>query len=178
MTLFPLRPLSAPVFDAQTEGGNAFGDLPSWDLSDLYKAEDAAELKADLEFLEKECQAFAEDYQGKLADLDAAGFLRCIERNEKIQTKAGRIMSYAGLRYYQNTTDADRAKFMSDMQSQITDISTPTVFFSLEVNRIDDQKMSAMLAESKDLARYKPIIDNLRKIPLHGTACSTKPWPG
>jgi oligoendopeptidase F len=35
---------------------------------------------------------------------------------------AGRIMSFAGLRYYQNTTDPERAKFMSDMQDKITNL--------------------------------------------------------
>jgi oligoendopeptidase F len=32
-------------------------------------------------------------------------------------------MSFAGLRYYQQTTDPERAKFMSDMQDKITTIS-------------------------------------------------------
>ena len=47
--------------------------------------------------------------------------LDCVHRNERISAVAGRIMSFAGLRYYQNTTDADRAKFLSDCQEKITD---------------------------------------------------------
>ena len=113
-------PLSAPVFDATAEGGKSLGQLPEWDLSDLYAAEDAPELKRDLDWLEQACADFAADYEGKLADLDAQGLLECVLRYERIDVVAGRIMSFAGLRYYQQTTDAGRAKFMSDMQDKIT----------------------------------------------------------
>ncbi|MDX1781108.1 MAG: oligoendopeptidase F, partial [Thalassovita sp.] len=88
--------LPFPVYDANAgSGAKDLGDLPEWDLSDLYSSEDAPELKADLDWLEAECAAFAADYEGKLADLDAAGLLECVQRNEKISTKAGRVMSFA-----------------------------------------------------------------------------------
>ena len=49
-------------------------------------------------------------------------------------------MSYAGLRYYQNTTDPVRAKFFGDRQGELTDLTTPLVFFTLELNRVDDAR--------------------------------------
>ena len=73
-----------------------------------------SELNADTEWLRGECRAFARDYEGKLAALDTAGLLAAIRRYERIETVSGRIMSYAGLRYYQMTTDAVRAKFFGD----------------------------------------------------------------
>lgn len=155
--------LPTPLFDANaTAGGDPLGDLPDWNLDDLYTGEDAPELRRDLEWLEGECAAFAADYEGKLADLDADGMLRCIQRNEKIDEIAGRIMSYAGLRYYQCTTDAGRAKFMSDMQDRLTTMTTPLVFFSLEFNRIPDADYEALMAANADLARYRPALDRLR----------------
>jgi oligoendopeptidase F len=75
---------------------------------------------------------------------------------------AGRIMSFAGLRYYQQTTNPERAKFMSDMQDKITNMTTPLVFFSLEFNRIADDRYDALMAENADLARYKPVLDRMR----------------
>ncbi len=65
-------------------------------------------------------------------------------------------MSFAGLRYYQMTTDPERAKFMSDCQDKITTFTTPLVFFTLEINRIDDAALDALFAANADLARYKP----------------------
>ena len=155
--------LPFPVHDANAGGGSdAFGNLPEWDLTDLYTADDAPELARDLDWLEQECSAFAADYEGKLADLDAAGLLDCVLRNEKINAIAGRLMSYAGLRYYQLTTDADRAKFLSDCQEKVTVFTTPLVFFTLEINRIEDDKLKALFAANADLARYEPVFRRIR----------------
>ncbi len=157
-----------PVFDANSSAAtDGLGDLPEWDLSDLYAGEDAPELTRDLDWLEGECAAFASDYEGKLSDLDAAGLLTCIERNEKISATAGRIMSFAGLRYYQLTTDGGRTKFLSDCQEKINAFTTPLVFFTLELNRLEDDALNAMLAENDALARYKPVLDRIRAMKPH-----------
>ncbi|MDF3413174.1 M3 family oligoendopeptidase [Sulfitobacter sp. M57] len=153
---FPLRDVNAG------HGNENLGDLPEWDLNDLYTGEDAPELKRDLDWLEQACASFASDYEGKLEEQDAAGLLECVLRNEKINQIAGRIMSFAGLRYYQLTTDAGRAKFMSDMQERITNFTTPLVFFTLELNKLPDDHMGKLLAQNGDLARYKPVFDRIR----------------
>jgi oligoendopeptidase F len=156
-------PERAPLRDAAAEaGGQPLGDLPDWDLSDLYTAPDAPELASDLQWLETECAAFAADFEGRLADLSAAELLSCIRRYERIDMKAGRVMSYAGLRYYQQTTNPERAKFMSDMQDRITTYTTPLVFFGLEFNRIPDDRYEALMAEDAALARYRPVLDRMR----------------
>ena len=156
-----------PVFDANTSGGGDFGNLPEWDLTDLYPSTDCPELQRDLTWLEGECASFAADYQGKLADLDATGLLKAVQRYEQIDVIAGRIMSFAGLRYYQITTDSDRAKFMADCQDKITNFTTPLVFYGLEFNRLDDDHLSGLLATNADLARYKPIFDRMRAMKPH-----------
>lgn len=153
-----------PRFESREAAGgdNSLGPLPEWDLSDLYSAPDAPEIGRDLDWLRGECAAFAAEYEGKLATLDAAGMLRAVQRYERIQTVAGRVMSYAGLRYYQNTMDPVRAKFFGDQQAAITDLSAPLVFVSLELNRIDAGQLDGLLAESAALARYKPVFDRIR----------------
>ena len=156
-----------PVFDATATGGKDLGNLPEWDLSDLYTGTDAPELKRDLEWLEKECGDFAKTYEGKLAALDASGLLEAVQRYEQIDVIAGRIMSFAGLRYYQITTDSDRAKFMADCQDQITNFTTPLVFYGLEFNRLEDDHLAGLLAENPDLARYKPVFDRMRAMKPH-----------
>ena len=157
---FPVQDVNAGSGGIDSDG--PMGNLPEWNLDDLYTGEDAPELKRDLEWLETECAAFAADYENKLAALDAASLLNCVLRNEKINQIAGRIMSYAGLRYYQMTTDASRAKFMSDAQEKITNYTTPLVFFTLELNTLDDYHMEALLTANADLARYKPVFDRIR----------------
>ena len=159
--------LPLPVLDANATAGGGLGKLPDWDLSDLYTAPDAAELSRDMDWLEGACASFAADYEGKLAALDAGGMLDCIHRFEKIEGVAGRIMSYAGLRYYQNTIDGARAKFMSDCQDKITGFTTPLVFFSLEFNRIEDEAYTALFTANPDIARYKPVFDRMRAMKPH-----------
>ncbi|WP_373635600.1 M3 family oligoendopeptidase [Yoonia sp. SS1-5] len=153
-----------PVFDANSQGNEGFGNLPEWDLSDLYPDPDSPELKRDLDWLAGECADFAKTYEGKLADLDAAALLQAVQRYEQIDVIAGRVMSFAGLRYYQITTDSDRAKFMADCQDKITAHTTPLVFYSLEFNRLEDDHLNRLLAENADLARYKPVFDRMRAL--------------
>jgi len=143
-------------------GDSPFGDLPEWDLTDLYPAPDAPELKRDMDWVEEACESFAADYEGKLGTLDAAQLLEAVERYERIEGIVGRIMSYAGLRYYQQTTDAERAKFMSDCQDRITAYTTPLVFWGLEFNRLEGAALEAHMAENAGLARYRPVIERMR----------------
>ncbi|RRH72220.1 M3 family oligoendopeptidase [Falsigemmobacter faecalis] len=163
------RSFPRPAFDATTgaKGAGGFGNLPEWDLSDLYTSEDAPELARDLDWLDEEAAAFAGDYEGKLHSLDAAGLLACVQRYEEIDVIAGRLMSFAGLRYYQNTMDSERAQFISAVQERITDATTPLVFFSLEFNRLEDAALNARLAENEGLARYKPVFERMRAMRPH-----------
>jgi len=161
-----MNPISAPspVFALDASSAGDFGDLPEWDLSDLYTAPDAPEVERDFVWIDKEAASFAADYEGKLATLDAEGLLASVTRNEKIGTVAGRIMSYASLRYAQNTADPDRAKFMSDAQERITAASQALVFYTLEMNRLEDAALDAHLASNADLARYRPWFEKVRAL--------------
>ena len=167
MTITMLPPLSPQrVHDENAlpaaAGGADFGPLPEWDLSDLYPAPDAPELTRDLDALERACAEFARDFEGRLLSLSPAKMLECVERYQQIDILAGRIMSYVGLRYYQNTTDAARAKQMSDLQDRITDATTKLVFFSLEFNRIPDARYTEVFSAKDGPARYKPVFDRMR----------------
>ncbi len=155
------------ALDQQQSTQTEFGALPDWDLSDLYKAPDAPEVARDMTWLKQECADFAATYEGKLADLDAAGMLACVQRYEVIDKTAGRLMSYAGLRYYQNTVDAARAKFMADTQDKVTDATTPLVFFTLELNRIPEDTFAALLDAHADLARYRTVFERMRAMRPH-----------
>ncbi|MBM3604991.1 MAG: M3 family oligoendopeptidase [Alphaproteobacteria bacterium] len=157
------------VFDAtdRAQASGDFGNLPEWDLTDLYPAPDSAELTADVERLGRMVQEFAAAYQGKLADLTPAQMLECIKASEQIDILAGRIMSYVGLRYYQNTTDPLRAKQMGDLQGKLTDLTTPLVFFSLEFNRIPEDIYQRLFAAPDGPARYKPVFDRMRAMRPH-----------
>ena len=156
-----------PLYDAHTTGSAPLGNLPEWDLTDLYPSPDSAEFHRDISWLKQSCAGFSESYQCKLATLSADALLDCVQSYEKIETVGGRVMSYAGLRYYQNTLDSDRAKFMADAEGQITDFTASLVFISLEFNRLEDDHLAKLLIENAQLARYKPVFDRLRAMRPH-----------
>ncbi len=169
---FLTAPRAMTVFDAArdsaTSSANAdLGDMPEWRLDDLYPGIDSPELAADLERLTADIAEFAQSYEGKLAALSGAEMADAVARFEAIDLTLNRVMSYAGLLYYQNTADPARAKFMGDMQTRLTEATQPLVFFTLELNRVEDAPLEAKFAESDTLARYRPWFEKQRQMRPH-----------
>ncbi|WP_395815364.1 M3 family oligoendopeptidase [Devosia sp.] len=150
------------------QGHNLLGSLPVWDLADLYSGNDAPELKADIETARKEAKAFEADYKGKLSALaQSGGLLKAIKRIEALNDLTGKIGSYAFLQYVRNTNEPEKVKFLGDASQALTDLSTGLIFFSLELNRIDERILNAAFAADAALARYKPWFDEVRKAKPH-----------
>ena len=55
-----------------------------------------------------------------------------------------------------------RAKFYGDMQERITAASLHLLFFTLELNRLDDAALDAAMADPA-LGHYRPWIEDVRK---------------
>ena len=143
------------------------GDLPEWNLKDLYPGLDSAEVKWDLENSETRVVEFEAEFKGKLAALatrpDAGQALAAaVKRYEALDETMSRLMSYASLIYAANTTDPVRAKFYGDMQERITAASLHLLFFTLELNRIDDAVLEAAMMDPA-LGHYRPWIEDVRK---------------
>src|SRR6185437_10673969 len=142
----------------------SFGDLPVWDLSDLYPSRDSEALKADLDKVRIEAKAFEAAYKGKLDELARqGGLLAAVKRMEALSDLTGRLGAFAYLQYAQQTTDPVRAKFLGDLSQELNDLSTGLIFFELELNRIDEAVLDAAFASDKELARYRPWFAEVRK---------------
>ena len=142
------------------------GLLPEWNLTDLYSGMDAPEFEADFVRVEAESKSFSDQYKGKLDAIahatDASQQLtKCIATYEAIDDRLGRILSYAGLVYAGDTSDARRSKFYGDTQDRATKISSDLLFFTLELNRIDDAILDVAAAVAP-LAHYKPWLADIR----------------
>src|SRR5215213_7584092 len=152
---------------ALAAGRSDLGALPEWDLSHLYPGIDSEAFRADLARAEAECKAFADAYRGKLAGL-ASGtdapreLVEAVKRYEAVEDLLGRLMSYAGLVYSGDTTDPQRAKFYGDTQERLTAASSDLLFFTLELNRIDDAVLEQAMG-TEPLARYRPWLEDVRK---------------
>ena len=159
--------MSRPSAATAARPDEPLGALPEWNLADLYPGIDAPEVAADLARAEAECAAFEEAYKGKLAEIAAsaragAELGAAVARYEKIEDLLGRLMSFAGLVHAGDTTDAKRAKFYGDVQDKITAASTHLLFFTLELNRIDDALIEKALGEPA-FGHYRPWVEDVRK---------------
>ncbi|MCB1513585.1 MAG: oligoendopeptidase F, partial [Hyphomicrobiaceae bacterium] len=140
------------------------GQMPEWDLSDLYAAPTAPEVARDIEKGAADAKALKTRWQGKLvaAGSDGAMLAQAVKAYEDLSDLLGKLGSYAGLLYAANQTDPVRAKFYGDISEKLTSISSDLLFFELELNKIDDADLARAL-QHPDLVRYKPWFDDLRK---------------
>tara|TARA_R110002073_G_scaffold13035_6_gene56096 strand:- start:681 stop:2477 length:1797 start_codon:yes stop_codon:yes gene_type:complete len=136
--------------------------LPTWDLSDLYPSMTCPELKNDFSTLEQKVGDFSALYKGKLATLTAPEMLNVIKKYEVMEETMGRIMSYAGLLHAGDVMDADISKFYQSCHERLTELSTKVLFFTLEINQIDDKILEHWFQDSADLKRYRPWFDSVR----------------
>ncbi|MEQ9572731.1 MAG: oligoendopeptidase F, partial [Nitratireductor sp.] len=93
---------------ARPEATTRLGDLPEWNLADLYPAMDSRELARDLERAKADAQAFETDWRGKLAaEAEKKADTRlgeAMEAYDALEELIGRIVSNASLIYAGDTT--------------------------------------------------------------------------
>ncbi len=155
---------ASKTLTARANGGGAVGDLgslPEWDLADLYPGRDSDELKRDLAASETDAAALRTRYEGKLATLSGAALGAAVASYERLQETLGRIMSYAYLVYAGDMGDAEIGRFFQTMQERVNAITSTILFFTLELNRIDDEVLEAQLKDPA-LAHYAPWLRDTR----------------
>jgi oligoendopeptidase F len=144
----------------------ALGVLPQWDLSDLYPSAESEALTADLAQLVSDSKAFQERYKSRLADLSGADLGAAVAAYERLQEKIGRVTSYASLVHAGNLADPEIGRFYQTMQERTNAVSTTLLFFTLELNRLEDAEIGAKLADPM-LARYRPWLRDTRAFRPH-----------
>lgn len=147
------------------------GDLPSWNLADLFPSKDSPEFKAALEKATADSIAFETRWKDKLADAATKsgndGLGAAIRDYDALDDILGRIASFAGLTYFSNTADPANGKLYGDVQAKLTDLGSHLLFFTLELNRIDDAVIEKAIATDTLAAHYAPWIRDLRKEKPH-----------
>jgi len=121
------------------------GDLPTWNLADLYSSPAGADLETDLQRATREAEAFAKDYEGKIAGLDGKTLGAAVARFEALSDLMGRIGSYAQLYHAQDLADPQRGQFSQNVSEKLTDIGSKLLFFGLELKKIEDADLALKL---------------------------------
>ncbi len=152
--------------DAATDAQSDLGALPEWDLNDLYPGPDSPELQKDLDEAAQEARAFNERYKGKVSGLTGDALGDAIVEYEAQHDALGRIASFAQLLHAGSVSDPEVSRFFQNTTERVTDITADLLFFTLEINRIDDEALAGLLSAPK-VAKYAPWIRDTRAFREH-----------
>ncbi|MBC6406407.1 MAG: M3 family oligoendopeptidase [Rhodospirillales bacterium] len=153
--------MSEDLQEKPSESASSLGKLPEWDLSDLYAGPEDPALQADLADLESRAEIFRGRYQGGLARLAAAGFAEAAEVYQALQEGLGRVISYAQLLHAGDMNDPRNGQFYQTMQERVTAISANLLFFTLELNKLEEEALDKLLAATA-MARWQPWLRDRR----------------
>ena len=144
---------------------NTLDDLPVWDLSDLYPGMDSPELGADIKCAEEAAAKFAKTYRKQVAKLGREGLNGAVAEYESISELLGRITSYAQLVHAANINDPEIGRFYQTIRERVTDISSQTLFFTIEINSLEDNHIEKCI--EGPASRYLPWFRNVRAFRPH-----------
>lgn len=137
-------------------------ELPAWDLSDLYKSINDPKIKRDLEKYRKMALQFASKYKGKLHELSAKQFLELIQDTEKRFILASRLGGFAYLNMVTQMKNTEAVAFYQNIEEKLTAYCKPTIFFTLEFNKLPMEKIKLLLKDKK-IRYYKYWINRILK---------------
>lgn len=146
--------------------------LPVWRLDDLYAGREDPRLEADLDAA---AAANAEllGLKGRLvaARADAATLGDLLDRGIRLYEDAvnalWRVGAYAGLAASTARSDPDWARFEADVRARSAAIGAESLFFTLEINEIEDAEVEAALAAVPAAARWRPWLRRVRAFRPH-----------
>ncbi|GAB5520700.1 MAG: M3 family oligoendopeptidase [Rhodothermales bacterium] len=115
-----------------------------WNLADLYPTDEAA-LDA-LQQADGLADQFAEQYRGKVEDIDAEELQQALDAFETIHDHLGRVYTYAFLRWTTDTNDEARGRLLQQVKEGYTQTAQKLIFFELEWIAVDDTKAEALMA--------------------------------
>lgn len=142
-------------------------ELPTWDLDDLYPGPESPELKRALQETQARAEAFSKAYEGKVGTLSGDSLANAVAEFEAIDEVLSRVMSYAQLMHAGDVSDPKIGQFYQTMREWATEANGHLLFFTLELNRIEEDELASRLKESSSLAHYKPWLDGVRAFRCH-----------
>ena len=140
--------------------------IPSWDLSDFYSSIKDKKISLDLKKIAADSAKFTKTFSGKITKLSASQLFSAIKNYEEVAEKIGKISSYSYLIYASDLSNHDNVSFHQNISEALNKFESQLVFFTLELNKIDDKKLTILLKNS-DLKKYQPFIRDIRAFKKH-----------
>ena len=160
---------NAPRRDGEkkAKAHNSTDDLPCWTLDALYKGIEDPQLEKDVRLSREGAAKFSQAYKGQLPTLSPAALGRAVCEYERLQERLARLGVFAFLKHAENLSDGAHARFRQGLQEQLIEIEKSVLFFSLELNGLDDDALRHSCEREPSLARYAAWLQALRRFKPH-----------
>jgi oligoendopeptidase F len=141
--------------------------LPQWNLGDLYAGRDDPKIGADIAKAKAANDALAALEGRFLASRATARLLGellvgGIGLYEQATNGLWGVGAYAGLAASTARDDPAWAKFEADLRASSSQIAAESLFFTLELNQLDDNEIEAAFRAHPPAARWRPWIRRVR----------------
>ncbi len=141
--------------------------LPQWDLSDLYTGRDDPRIETDLAKAKADNDALVAlkgRFVARRADPRMLGELLDggIKLYEAATNGLWGVGAYAGLAASTARNDPAWSKFEGDLRARSAQIAADSLFFTLELNELDDKEIEAAFRAHPPAARWRPWIRRVR----------------
>ncbi|HVI32229.1 M3 family oligoendopeptidase [Phenylobacterium sp.] len=141
--------------------------LPQWRLDDLYTDREDPRIEADLHRARTANEALVA-LKGRFvaSRADAAGLGRLLDEGighyEAATNGLWSVASYASLAASVARDDPAWAKFEADLRARASQIAAESLFFTLEINQLEDAEIEAALEAHPPAVRWRPWIRRVR----------------
>ncbi len=141
--------------------------LPQWNLGDLYAGRDDPRIEADLAQAKADNDALVALKGRFVASRGDARLLgELLDSGIKLYEAATNglwgVGAYAGLASSTARNDPAWSKFEGDLRARSAQVAAESLFFTLEINELDDNEIEAAFRAHKPAARWRPWIRRVR----------------
>jgi len=143
------------------------GDLPNWNLKDLYTSINSPRIQKDLDFLNTHVKDFEERLKNKLKFLNGEAFYNVLVEYEFLEEKMARLGSYAFLKYAEDSSKKENVSFYQATLENLTKFSSHLLFLPLEINKLSNVELNQKYLKFPKLQKYKSYLSDLREFKKH-----------
>ncbi|MBW2467472.1 MAG: M3 family oligoendopeptidase [Deltaproteobacteria bacterium] len=137
-----------------------------WNLADLYTGYDDPKIEEDITFCREEAKAINSEYANRVAELEAAELHTLVARFESLETRIGKLFTFAFLNFATRTHDQKVSAFLQRMREIGSYIGKDTVFFELAWNKVEQDRAESLLKQEV-LEHYRHHLEIMRKYAPH-----------
>ena len=137
-------------------------EVGPWDLSELLPDASEATIVGRLDELEELVEGF-EQLRSTLADIDAEGLLKAMERYEHIHARMDVLGGYASLWFSSDTQSPEAVAFRSRIRQVLTRLYNRVIFFGLWWKGLDDDAVKRLAPRGEDQADRRRHLEELRR---------------